>query len=177
MCWVLCVVYKTLKLEVLILFANKTVLYNVPIMFTTIAELEKNAYWRFYKTKRCSAYTLGKQIFEKYSLLYKAGQTMLLISVGSSRSQMFFKKISPISQKSTCAGVFFFVKLVTFLRTSFFYRTPPVAASDLSLVQIPKFEGQFQLCLLLLATLRVLFEETIIRTISSVIARSTNKAF
>ena len=102
---------------------------------------------------------------------------MLLISVGSSRSQMFFKKISPISQKSTCAGVFFFVKLVTFLRTSFFYRTPPVAASDLSLVQIPKFEGQLQLCLLLLATLRVLFEETITRTISSVIARSTNKAF
>ena len=73
MCWVLCVVYKTLKLEVLILFANKTALYNVTIMFTTIAELEKNAYWRFYKTKRCSAYTLGKQIFEKYSLLYKAG--------------------------------------------------------------------------------------------------------
>ena len=48
MCWVLCVVYKTLKLEVLILFANKTALYNVTIMFTTIAELEKNAYWRFY---------------------------------------------------------------------------------------------------------------------------------
>ena len=175
MCWVLCVVYKTLKLEVLIIFANKTVLYNVTIMFTTIAELEKNAYWRFYKTKRCSAYTLGKQIFEKYSLLYKAGWTMLLISVGSSRSQMFFKKISPISQKSTCAGVF--LKLVTFLRTSFFYRTPAVAASDLSLVPIPKFEGQLQLFLLLLATLRVLFEETIIRAISSVIARSTNKAF
>ena len=103
---------------------------------------------------------------------------MLLVSVGSSRSQMFFKKNSPISQKSTCAGVFFFfVKLVTFLRTSLFYRTPPVAASDLSLVQIPKFEGQFQLCLLLLGTLRVLFEETIIRTISSVIARSTNEVF
>ena len=123
MCWVICVVYKTLKLEVLILFANETVLYNVTIMFTTIAELEKNAYWRFYKTKRCSAYTLGKQIFEKYSLLYKAGQTMLLISVGSSHSQMFFKKsflkISPISQKSTCAGLLVFVKLVTFLKTSF----------------------------------------------------------
>ena len=73
MCWVICVVYKTLKLEVLILFANETVLYNVTIMFTTIAELKKNAYWRFYKTKRCRAYTLGKEIFENYSLLYKAG--------------------------------------------------------------------------------------------------------
>ena len=73
MCWVLCVVYKTLKLEVLILFANETVLYNVTIMFTTIAELERNAYCRFYKTKRCIAYALGKQTFEKYSLLYKAG--------------------------------------------------------------------------------------------------------
>ena len=73
MCWVLCVVYKTLKLEVLILFANKTALYNVTIMFATIAELEKNAYRRFYKTKRCSAYTLGKETFENYSLLYKAG--------------------------------------------------------------------------------------------------------
>ena len=33
-------------------------------MFTIIAELERNAYWWFYKTKRCSAYTLEKQIFE-----------------------------------------------------------------------------------------------------------------
>ena len=69
------------------------------------------------------------------------------------------------------------MKLVKFLRVLFSYRAPPVAASDLSLVQIPKFEGQLQLCLLLLATLRILFEETITRTISSVIARSTNKAF
>ena len=64
-----------------------------------------------------------------------------------------------------------------FLRTPFSYRTPLVAASDLSLVQNPKLEGQFQLCLLLLATLRILFEEAITQTISSVIARSTNKAF
>ena len=70
MCWVLCVVYKTLNLDALIIFANEAVLYNVTIMFNFIPELEKNA---IYKTKRCSAYTLGKQIFEKYSLLYKAG--------------------------------------------------------------------------------------------------------
>ena len=73
MCWDLCVVYKTLKLDALIIFANETVLYNVTIMFNFIPELEKNAYWRFYKTKRCSAYTLGKETFENYSLLYKAG--------------------------------------------------------------------------------------------------------
>ena len=111
---------------------------------------------------------------------------MLLISVGSSRLQMFFKKsflkISPISQKSTCAGVSFHCEIGDIFKNiadifSFSYRTPPVVASDLSLVRIPKFEGQLQLCLLLLATLRILFEETITRTISSVIARSTNKAF
>ena len=69
------------------------------------------------------------------------------------------------------------MKLVKFLRTSFSYRTPPVAASDLSFAQILKLIVQFQLCSLLLATIRILFEETITQTISSVIARSTNKAF
>ena len=69
----LCDVFKTLKLEALIILANETVLFNVTIMFTTIAELERNAYCRFYKTKRCIAYARGKQTFEKYSLLYKAG--------------------------------------------------------------------------------------------------------
>ena len=106
---------------------------------------------------------------------------MLLISVRSSRSQMFFKrsflKFYQFHRKAPVMQSLLIVKLVTFLRTSFSYRTTPVAASDLSLVQIPELEGQLQLCLLLLATLRILFEETITRTISSVIARSTNKAF
>ena len=153
-------------------------------MFTTIAELERNAYCRFYKTKRCIAYTLGKQIFEKYSLLYKAGKAMLLSEAVVCRCfpKEVSKKISPISQKSTCAGVSFHCEIGDIFKNiadifSFSYRTPPVVASDLSLVRIPKFEGQLQLCLLLLATLRILFEETITRTISSVIARSTNKAF
>ena len=106
---------------------------------------------------------------------------MFLISVRSSRSQMFFErsflKFFQFQRKAPVMESLFIVKLVTFLRTSFSYRTPPVATSDLSLVQIPELEGQLQLCLLLLATLRILFEETITRTISSVIARSTNKAF
>ena len=177
MCWVLCVVYKTLKLEVLILFANETVLYNVTIMFTTIAELEMNAYWRFYKTKRCSAYALGNKYLKNILCCVKQGRPWYWYLSEAVVRRYFSKKIHQFHRKAPVLESFFFVKLVTFLRTSFFYRTPPVAASDLSLVQIPKFEGQLQLCLLLLATLRVLFEETIIRTISSVIGRSTNKAF
>ena len=41
----LCVVCKTLELEAFIIFANETVLCNVTIIFTTIAELQRNAYW------------------------------------------------------------------------------------------------------------------------------------
>ena len=105
MCWVLCVVYKTLKLEVLILFANETVLYNVTIMFTTIAELEKNAYWRFYKTKKCSAYTLGKEIFEKYSLLYKAGYLSEAV-VRRCFSKKFLKNFTNFTEKHLCWSLF-----------------------------------------------------------------------
>ena len=154
-------------------------------MFTTIAELESYAHWRFYKTKRCIAYTLGKQIFEKYFLCcIKQGRLCHWSSVRSSRLQLFFKKrflkISPISQKCTCAGVSFHCEIGEIFKNTHFYRTPPVAASDLSFFKYLSFKNpivQFQLCLLLLATLRILFEETITETISSVIVRSTNKAF
>ena len=109
----------------------------------------QETYCRFYKTKRCIAYTLGKQIFEKYCLLYKAGQAMLLISVRSSRLQMFFKKsflkISPVSQKNTCVEVSFHCEIGEILRTPLSYRTPQVATSDLSFVQIPKLQGSYSL--------------------------------
>ena len=123
-----------------------TKLYS--IMFTTIAELESYAHWRFYKTKRCIAYTLGKQIFEKYFLCcIKQGRLCHWSSVRSSRLQMFpkkhFLKISPISQKCTCAGVSFHCEIGEIFKNTHFYRTPPIAASDLSFVQIPKFQEPY----------------------------------
>ena len=91
----------------------------------------------------------------------------------------FLKNFMNFTEKHLCWSLFI-VKLVKFLRTPFSYnRTLPVVASDLSFIQIQSFKDlivQFQPCLLLLA-LRILFKETITRTISSVIARSTNKAF
>ena len=105
----------------------------------------QETYCRFYKTKRCIAYTLGKQIFEKYFLCcIKQGRLCHSSSVRSSRLQMFpkkhFLKISPISQKCTCAGVSFHCEIGEIFKNTLFYRTPPVAASDLSFVQIPKFQ-------------------------------------
>ena len=101
-----------------------------------------------------SGNTLGKQIFEKYFLccIKQSRPCYWSSSVTSSPLQMFFKqsfiKISSISQKSTCEAPalhpsLFIVKLVKFLRTPFSYRISPVAASDLSFVQIPKLQGSY----------------------------------
>ena len=78
----------------------------------------------------------------------------------------------------------FIVKLVTFLRTPFFKNTLTEHLGWLLLI-CPLFKSQsfkdiivqFQLYFLLLAALRILFEETMTRTMSSAIARSTKKAF
>ena len=125
-------------------------------MFITVPELERNAYWRFYKTKRGIAFTLQKQIFEKYFLCcIKQGSPCHWsdptdhLSEQSSRLQMFFKKsflkISPISQKNTCAGVSFHCEIGEILRTPLSYRTPQVATSDLPFVQIPKLQRTYSL--------------------------------
>ena len=73
--------------------------------------------------------------------------------------------LSPISQRNTCVGVSFpsrWLLLICLLFKSQSFK-------DLTV--------QFQLCLLLLTTLRILFEETITRTMSFVIAGSTKKGF
>ena len=137
-----------------------------------------------------SGNTLGKQIFEKYFLCcIKQSRPCYWSSVTSSPLQMFFKqnfiKISSISQKSTCEAPalhpsLFIVKLVKILRTPFSYRISPVAASDLSFVQIPKLQGPYSSVSTVFFTSccsSYLFEETIAQTISSVIARITKKAF
>ena len=87
-----------------------------------MAELERNANCRFYQTKRCIAYTLWKQIFEKYSLLYKAGKAMLLSEAVVCRCfpKEVSKKISPISQKSTCAGVSFHCEIREIFKNTIF---------------------------------------------------------
>ena len=51
--------------------------------------------------------------------------------------------LSSISQKNTCAGVSFPCENGEIFKNTLFYRTPPVAASDLSFVQIPKFQGPY----------------------------------
>ena len=90
------------------------------IMFTTVAELEEDTYWRFYQTKkRYCLYTRETNTW-KIFLLYKTGKAMPLVgphwsSVRSCRLQMFFKKtflkVSPISQIKNCAGVSFHCKI------------------------------------------------------------------
>ena len=104
-------------------------------MFTTVPELERNAYWRFYKTKRGIASTLPKQIFEKCFLCcIKQGRPCHWSdptdhpSEQSSRLQMFFKKsfvkISPILQKNICVRVSFHCEISdTFKNTPFLWNT------------------------------------------------------
>ena len=73
--------------------------------------------------------------------------------------------LSPISQRNNCVGVSFpfrWLLLICLLFKSQSFK-------DLTV--------QFKLCLLLLTTLRILFEETITRTMSFVIAGSTKKGF
>ena len=106
----------------------------------------------------------------------------LIICQKQSFADAFLKKLLKnfmnFTEKHLCWSLFI-VKLVKFLRTPFSYRTLPVAASDLSFVQIPKLQGPCSSVSTVFVTLalRILFKETITRTISSVIARSTNKSF
>ena len=90
-----------------------TKLYS--IMFTTVPELERNAYWRFYKTKRGIASTLPKQIFEKCFLCcIKQGRPC----------HWSDPKFSPILQKNICVRVSFHCEIGdTFKNTPFLWNT------------------------------------------------------
>ena len=57
--------------------------------------------------------------------------------------KMFLKNFSKFQRKPTVLESLFIAKVVKFLRGPSFYRTPPVAASGLSFVQIPKFQGPY----------------------------------
>ena len=88
--------------------------------------------------------------------------------------------LSPISQKAPVLESLFLVKLAKFLRTLYFtehFRWLLLVCLLFKSQSFKDLTVQFQLCLLLLATPCILLKETITRTISSVIARSTKKAF
>ena len=88
--------------------------------------------------------------------------------------------LSPISQKAPMLESLFLVKLAKFLRTLHFTEQFRWLLLICLLFKSQSFRDltvQFQLFLLLLATLCILFKETITRTISSVIARTMKKAF
>ena len=70
----------------------------------------------------------------------------LIICQKQSFADAFLKKLLKnfmnFTEKYLCWSLFI-VKLVKYLRTPFSYRTLPVAASDLSFVQIPKLQGPY----------------------------------
>ena len=82
--------------------------------------------------------------------------------------------LSPISEKITCTGVSFPCEISEIFKNTHFYRAPFLSFKSQSFRDLTV---QFQMCLLLLAALCILFKETIARTISSVVARSAKKAF
>ena len=52
--------------------------------------------------------------------------------------------LSPISEKITCTGVSFPCEISEIFKNTHFYRAPLVATSDLSFVQIPKFQAPYR---------------------------------